>query len=190
MAIKRRRRPPTPLRTLVGSAGEGIRGSWQPRRSWRANVASQTDDATLSDFGLDRDTVHRWRKRLKDPRAFDTTLEAAQERCRPFIRHFPGSAGSMARMLLLGAQGNAQKAPRRPRMGRRRAPSAWRTHPALVSWEFVGSRAHFACGIAGHVGVLAHAGSGGGRGRRSSIRRRMPANSARGTATSASWNTT
>ena len=107
-----------------------------------------------------------------------------------FTRHFPGSAGSMARMLLLGAQGNAQKAPRRPRMGRRRAPSAWRTHPALVSWEFVGSRAHFACGIAGHVGVLAHAGSGGGRGRRSSIRRRMSANSARGTATSASWNTT
>jgi hypothetical protein len=35
-----------------------------------------------------------------------------------------------------------------------------------------------------------HAGSGGGLGRRSSIRRRMSANGDRSTATSANWNTT
>jgi hypothetical protein len=45
--------------------------------------ASQVDDARtqLSDFGLDRDTIHRWRKRLKDPRKFDEELQRAQERC-------------------------------------------------------------------------------------------------------------
>jgi phage N-6-adenine-methyltransferase len=45
--------------------------------------ASQIDDARtqLSDFGLDRDTIHRWRKRLKDPRKFDEELQRAQERC-------------------------------------------------------------------------------------------------------------
>jgi hypothetical protein len=36
----------------------------------------------------------------------------------------------------------------------------------------------------------AHAGSGGGRGLSRSIRRKISANRARGTATSASWNTT
>ena len=45
-------------------------------------------------------------------------------------------------------------------------------------------------GLSWIVALGAHAGSGGGLGRRSSIRRRMLANSARGTATSASWNTT
>lgn len=55
-------------------------------------VASQTDDATsLADFGLDRDTVHRWRKRLKDPRKFDGALEAAQERCRRVCEAEKGS---------------------------------------------------------------------------------------------------
>lgn len=36
----------------------------------------------LEDLNLDRDTVHRWRIRLKDPIRFDAALEAAQERCR------------------------------------------------------------------------------------------------------------
>jgi len=36
---------------------------------------------TIESLGLDRDTVHRWRRRLKDPRKFDATLEAAGERC-------------------------------------------------------------------------------------------------------------
>jgi hypothetical protein len=45
-------------------------------------------------------------------------------------------------------------------------------------------------GLSSFIAPDPHAGSGGGRGRRSSIRRRMLANSALGTATSASWNTT
>ena len=45
-------------------------------------------------------------------------------------------------------------------------------------------------GLPSIVAPDAHAGSGGGRGRSRSIRRRISANSARGTATSASWNTT
>jgi hypothetical protein len=61
--------------------------------------------------------------------------------------------------------------------------------PRLLRGKFVGPRAHFACGIAAHVGIPAHAGSGG-RGLRRSIRRRISANRVRGTATSASWNTT
>ena len=40
-----------------------------------------TDAPKISDFGLDRDTVHRWRKRLADPKKFDAALEAAHERC-------------------------------------------------------------------------------------------------------------
>lgn len=50
----------------------------------RGNVRpSQTDDALkISDLGLDRDTVSRWRKKLADPRKFEETLEAAAERCR------------------------------------------------------------------------------------------------------------
>jgi ParB family chromosome partitioning protein len=43
---------------------------------------SEIDDGLKADhFGLDRDTIHRWRKRLKDPRKFDETLEKAHERC-------------------------------------------------------------------------------------------------------------
>ena len=39
------------------------------------------DGPAAEDFGLDRDNIHRWRKRLKEPRKFDAALEAAQERC-------------------------------------------------------------------------------------------------------------
>ena len=39
------------------------------------------DGRTIADFGLDRDTIHRWRRRLKDPRKFDAVPEKAQERC-------------------------------------------------------------------------------------------------------------
>ena len=42
---------------------------------------SETADIRIENFGLDRDTVHRWRKRLKDPGKFDHTLEAAHARC-------------------------------------------------------------------------------------------------------------
>jgi hypothetical protein len=45
-------------------------------------------------------------------------------------------------------------------------------------------------GLSAFIAPDPHAGSGGGFGRSSSIRRRMLANSDRGTATSASWNTT
>jgi len=33
------------------------------------------------DFGLGRDTIHRWRRRLKSPDKFAEALEAAHERC-------------------------------------------------------------------------------------------------------------
>jgi hypothetical protein len=42
---------------------------------------SQNGEIKLADFGVDDGTVHRWRKRLKDPHKFDQTLEAARERC-------------------------------------------------------------------------------------------------------------
>ncbi len=42
---------------------------------------SETADIRIESFGLDRDTIHRWRKRLEVPKKFDEALEAAQERC-------------------------------------------------------------------------------------------------------------
>ena len=56
---------------------------------------SQTADIRLSDFDLDRDTVHRWRKRLADPRRFDAALEAGK-----LDRHLPGSVDGRERVLL------------------------------------------------------------------------------------------
>ena len=35
----------------------------------------------MEDFGVDRDTVYRWRKRLKSPAKFDAELEKIVERC-------------------------------------------------------------------------------------------------------------
>ena len=45
---------------------------------------SQTDDVLpkIDDLGLDRDTVYRWRKRLKDIAKFEAALAVAQERAR------------------------------------------------------------------------------------------------------------
>jgi hypothetical protein len=40
------------------------------------------DGLNAANFGLDRETISRWRKRLKDPNKFDATLESAAERCR------------------------------------------------------------------------------------------------------------
>lgn len=40
-----------------------------------------TEGLAASDFGLDRDTIYRWSKRLKDPAKFDAALESAHERC-------------------------------------------------------------------------------------------------------------
>jgi hypothetical protein len=83
-----------------------------------------------------------------------------------------------------------------------KAPSA-RTSPELsqnrvltlaprVSAAFGGSRSIMGrtspVGLPLFIALDPHAGSGGGLGRRRSIRRRISANSARGTATSASWN--
>jgi hypothetical protein len=65
----------------------------------------------------------------------------------------------------------------------------------LAFWAHVGSSPSILVaprlpGLASFIALDPHAAGGGGRGRRSSIRRRMLANSERGTATSASWNTT
>jgi hypothetical protein len=45
-------------------------------------------------------------------------------------------------------------------------------------------------GLSSFIALDRHAKDGGGLGRKRSIRRRISANRARGTATSASWNTT
>ena len=42
---------------------------------------SAVSDIRIEDYGLDRDTIHRWRKRLKDPGKFDDALEVAHARC-------------------------------------------------------------------------------------------------------------
>jgi hypothetical protein len=60
-------------------------------------------------------------------------------------------------------------------MGRRSAP-----HSAPVSWRVSGIAGALRCGIAAHVGSVAHVRSGLGLSR--SIRRRISANKARGTA--------
>jgi phage N-6-adenine-methyltransferase len=39
------------------------------------------DGLKAKDLGLDRDTISRWRKRLKEPDRFDEELQRAQERC-------------------------------------------------------------------------------------------------------------
>ncbi len=55
----------------------------EKRRATPGNLGpSQTNDAPAAqDFGLDRDTIHRWRRRLKTPNKFAEALEAAHERC-------------------------------------------------------------------------------------------------------------
>ena len=73
-------------------------------------------------------------------------------------------------------------------MGRRNALAAMLAPSAPGSGKFVEPRTHFTCEIAAHVGIPAHVRSGFGLSW--SIRRRISANKARGTATSASWNTT
>ncbi len=62
------------------------------RGAGRGNVRpSQTTDALKAEnYGLDRDTIHRWRKRLKDSRKFDEALEAAHARC---VKVFTGKQG-------------------------------------------------------------------------------------------------
>jgi hypothetical protein len=55
----------------------------QEKRRGVGGSPSRTNDRdSLADFGLDRDAISRWRKRLKQPAKFDQALEAAQERCR------------------------------------------------------------------------------------------------------------
>ena len=55
-----------------GNRGAG-RGQIRPSRS--------ADGLKAKDLGLDRDTISRWRKRLKEPDRFDEELQRAQERC-------------------------------------------------------------------------------------------------------------
>jgi phage N-6-adenine-methyltransferase len=55
-----------------GNRGAG-RGQIRPSRS--------ADGLKAKDLGLDRDTISRWRKRLKEPGKFDEELRRAQERC-------------------------------------------------------------------------------------------------------------
>ena len=52
----------------------------QEKRTGTGLPSQSTDGRAAQDYGLDRDTIHRWRKRLKDPRKFDAALEKAQER--------------------------------------------------------------------------------------------------------------
>jgi hypothetical protein len=66
------------------------------------------------------------------------------------------------------------------------APRIWR---ALSRSQVDHSRTSPA-GLSSFIAPDPHAGSGGGCGLSASIRRRMSANSDRGTATSANWNTT
>jgi hypothetical protein len=62
---------------------EKAKGAIQPGTN-RGTTPSENADgvARAENFGLDRDTIHRWRKRLKDPKKFDATLESVHERCR------------------------------------------------------------------------------------------------------------
>jgi phage N-6-adenine-methyltransferase len=53
--------------------------------------SQNADGPAAADFGLNRETLSRWRKKLKDPRKFDDTLEAAAERCRRVCEAEKGS---------------------------------------------------------------------------------------------------
>jgi hypothetical protein len=57
------------------------KGAAEPGTNRGATPSQYVDSVRAEDFGLDRDTIHRWRTRLKDARKFDRALEAAQERC-------------------------------------------------------------------------------------------------------------
>lgn len=63
----------------------------QEKRRGTGLPSQTTDGSAASDFGLDREAISRWRKRLKDPRKFDAALEAAQERCRRVCEADKGS---------------------------------------------------------------------------------------------------
>ena len=60
---------------------EKSKGAAEPGTNRGATPSQTTDAVKAEDFGLDRDTIHRWRKRLKDPRKFDDALEVAHARC-------------------------------------------------------------------------------------------------------------
>lgn len=61
---------------------------WDGQEKNPGGNPSQTSDGllpsktkTAEDYGLDRDTIYRWRRRLKDPQKFDDALEVAHARC-------------------------------------------------------------------------------------------------------------
>lgn len=47
---------------------------------------------TLKSLGVDKDSVHRWRGKLKAPEKYDITLAAAKERCRQVCEAEKGGA--------------------------------------------------------------------------------------------------
>ena len=61
---------------------------WDEQEKNPGGNPSQTPDGllpskieTAEDYGLDRDTIYRWRKRLKEPKKFDSALKAAHAHC-------------------------------------------------------------------------------------------------------------
>ena len=109
-------------------------------------------------------------------------------------RDSPFAGSSRAMMRRFAAQGKPSDGPRGPgRAGEATDSRDLRLAPAVVGAFVrfsVDIDAPRLLGVVSFNGSHPHAGSGGGLGRRSSIRRRMFANSDRGTATSANWNTT
>ncbi len=70
----------------------GARGFPGPGRGNK--TASQTCDPvlTLARLGVDKDSVHRWRVKLKDLKKYEKALEGAKERCRQICEAEKGGA--------------------------------------------------------------------------------------------------
>jgi phage N-6-adenine-methyltransferase len=67
---------------------------WDEQEKNPGGTPSQTDEGgvTVADMGLNYDTIHRWRKRLKDELKFANELEKAQARCQKIIEFQQGGA--------------------------------------------------------------------------------------------------
>lgn len=64
---------------------------WWDAQDFKGGNPTVTGLQRLEDLGVDRVTVHRWRKKLKDDAGFSKALEAAQERCRRVCEAEKGS---------------------------------------------------------------------------------------------------
>jgi hypothetical protein len=60
-----------------------------------------TTGVRAEDFGLDRDTIHRWRKKLSAPGKFDAELEKTRARCLKICEAHRGHS-DLARMSSSG----------------------------------------------------------------------------------------